>query len=86
MAWTDIDGTSVPNDSTNYVIHTGIFDTDDIEQTITLTVKAVANTGDTTYTCEIINSTDSSSIGGAVVNLNVFSKCFRTNPTTAGQL
>ena len=69
VAWTDSQGTAVSSDTTNYAIVTGTLDTD--KQTTTLTVKAVANTEDTTYTCEF--TIDGSSIEAAV-NLNVFGK------------
>ena len=77
VSWTDSDSGEVASDTTNYEIDTGTYNAN--EQTTTLTVKAVSNTEDTTYYCVITNSTDSSSIGSAVVTLNVFSKYFRNS-------
>ena len=76
VVWTDGTSVTVTDDTTNYVIDTGSYDSDNNEQTTTLTVKAVSNTADTTYTCTFTSSTDSSAIGNAVVTLNVFSKYF----------
>ena len=63
------DVTSLPG--SNYVVSPGTYDS--ISQTTTLTVKAAANTADSTYTCVITSDEWQETLKETTVALNVFS-------------
>ena len=70
--WTK-DGTDVTALSgSNYVVSAGVYGSN--SQTTTLTVKAAANTADSTYTCVITSEEHQETNKPTVVSLNVFSK------------
>ena len=72
VVWTK-DGTDVTTLSgSNYVVSSGTYDSN--SQTTTLTVKAAANTADSTYTCVITSQEHQETNKPTTVNLNVFSK------------
>ena len=63
------DVTSLPG--SNYVVSPGTYDSN--SQTTTLTVKAAANTADSTYTCVITSDEWQETLKETTVALNVFS-------------
>ena len=72
VVWTK-DGTDVTTLSgSNYVVSPGTYDSN--SQTTTLTVKAAANTADSTYTCVIDSEEHNVANKETVVILNVFGK------------
>ena len=72
VIWTK-DGTDVTTLSAdNYVVSPGTYDSN--SQTTTLTVKAAANTADSTYTCVITSDEWLQTQKETTVNLEVFSK------------
>ena len=75
VVWTK-DGTDVTTLSAdNYVVSPGTYDSN--SQTTTLTVKADANTADSTYTCVITSNEWLQADQETTVNLEVFCKlCF----------
>ena len=67
------DGTDVTTLSAdNYVVSSGTYDSN--SQTTTLTVKAAANTADSTYTCVITSNEWLQTNKETTVNLEVFGK------------
>ena len=74
ISWTK-DGTDVTTLSgSNYIVSSGTYDSN--SQTTTLTVKAAANTADSTYTCVISSIEYQETNKETPVALNVFSKIF----------
>ena len=72
VVWTK-DGTDVTTLSAdNYVVSPGTYDSN--SQTTTLTVKAAANTADSTYTCVITSQEHQETNKPTTVILNVFGK------------
>ena len=72
------DGTDVTTlPGSNYVVSPGTYDSN--SQTTTLTVKAAANTADSTYTCVITSYEWLQTNKETTVNLEVFSKEFSMN-------
>ena len=67
------DGTDVTSLSgSNYVVSAGTYGSN--SQTTTLTVKAAANTADSTYTCVITSNEYQETNKETLVTLNVFGK------------
>ena len=74
VIWTK-DGTDVTTVSgSNYIVSSGTYDSN--SQTTTLTVKAAANTADSTYTCVITSIEYEETNKETPVALNVFGKIF----------
>ena len=75
VVWTK-DGTDVTTvPGSNYIVSPGTYDSN--SQTTTLTVKAAANTADSTYTCVITSDEWLQADQETTVNLEVFCKlCF----------
>ena len=72
VTWTK-DGTDVTTLSAdNYVVSPGTYGSN--SQTTTLTVKAAANTADSTYTCFITSDEHQETNKPTIVNLNVYGK------------
>ena len=72
VVWTK-DGTDVTTvPGSNYIVSPGTYDSN--SQTTTLTVKAAANTADSTYTCVITSDEWLQTNKETTVNLEVFCK------------
>ena len=70
------DGTDVTSLSgSNYVVSAGTYGSN--SQTTTLTIKAAANTADSTFTCVITSNEHQETEKATSVKLNVFGKLFK---------